>query len=461
MTTDVLSLDTVQLTDADVLYRDVHFPISDLRRYSPADAVMDNFPVYLGRWENGTTVPAIKTQTIGIDTTMIVDECDVAEVDSAMTSCDFIAPNQKKIKMGTKTLELTSLIPLFAKQRNLTTAQLGNLLTPSNGRMVIDAGNPYAINFMRFAMAAVYMAYSQTLSYSALRGDYANQFQVDGFYTQLDDGWADGDVACGDENNIAQTINWAVLCGKDANAVAGPDEVTVAGQTVTLWGETYDVPADLNFAEFLEELWIIKVEQNYVSGGVDVWEMHIEHGKGRGFLKTAACMQPCNLNGEFDQTLRERYRRLVNGQVGELYPSNQTFALLESQHVGANTLYFGPRQIAGRPTYGLAFWDMNDYFNSLGAIGTTPVRQYGMPESDTLLAETHSTIRNNFESVALQQFFTTVGDAQDCAKGTIMAYYGVLATARHLWLKVTNISSTTWVKALVSNVEIDGTDLHS
>jgi len=32
------------------------------------------------------------------------------------------------------------------------------------------------------------------------------------------------------------------------------DDVTIAGQTVTIWGTVYAVPAGLNLAEFLDDL---------------------------------------------------------------------------------------------------------------------------------------------------------------------------------------------------------------
>ena len=460
MTLNVASLDTVAVTAAGVLFRDCSWAISDLRSYAPPDDILLNMPVFLGRWDNSTPAPAITAQTINIDTTVIVDDCDAAEVTGEYDSCFLLVPDQKKIKLTTTKLQLTDLVPVFCRQRNITSQQLGLRM---NSQGLIDPGNQYQIDFARWAMAQVYQAMAQLIAYAVIKGDFANDYQVDGLLEQLENGWTEGSDACGDALNKAQAIDWGELTtvGAGPYSPASPDAVTVASKTVTLWGTVYNVPEGLNFAEFLEELWIPKVEKNYTdaAGGVDMWEMLIEHGKGRGIAKNAACMQPCQLDGNNDSTLRQRYAQMVNTLIVELFPSGRDFPILESQHVDADTLWFGPRQIAGMPTYGMSFWNMQEYLGQLGGFSDTYGQSYGVPQNDAMIAETHSALTEMAEDVTMLIDFTK--ESMDCARGSMMAYIGMIATARHIWLKVSNITSDTFVTGVASNIEIDNVDLHA
>lgn len=448
------TLDGVDILAAPVLFRDCAFPITDARKYCPPDDVLQNFPVFIGSWEDDILAPAINSQVITIDASALTEEdpCETAVVTTDLDSCALVAPNQKKIKLRTGTLDWTKLIAKFCKQRNLSKAQLGTIILP-NGQF--DLGNPYTPNFARFAMAAVAQALMKVVSESLLTGDFANRFQVDGLYTQLAGGWSNpaSGTACPAAINLRQTINWSTLTGGNGSTPASPDAVTTA-QNVTIWGVSRAVPAGLNLAEFLEELWFPAVETNYteVAGGVSMWEAHVPNGAASCFLKTAACMQPCQLNGEFDQELRERYRQMRNTKIAELYPSGRSFPIMESSGVAANHMWIGPREIAGRPTYGAFFVDLNQYFNQLGGLANQYGKAYGLPEEEPLLANLSDTIDIPFESQAIQQDVKKV--SVDCVEFALMAIYGVLAVSRHLWLDISFIACPSFVAACADDIII-------
>ncbi|MEO8608904.1 MAG: hypothetical protein ABI690_13515 [Chloroflexota bacterium] len=450
------TLDGVEgILDAPVLFRDCAFPITDARKYCPPDDVLNNFPVYIGSWEDDMLAPAISSQAIDIDASALgVDSspCETAIVTVDMDSCSLVAPNQKKIKLRTDTLDWTKLVARFCKMRNISKAQLGTIILP-NGQF--DLGNPYTPNFARFAMAAVAQALMKIVSKSVLTGDFSERFQIDGLYTQLAGGWSNpsSGTPCPAAINVRQVINWSTLTGGNGTTPASPDAVTTA-QNATIWGVSRAIPAGLNLAEFLEELWFPAVEANYtdVAGGVSMWEAHVPQGQATCFLKTAACMQPCQVTGEFDPELRARYAAMRNTKIAELYPSGRSFPLMESNSVVADTMWIGPREIGGRPTYGAFFTDLNQYFNQLGLMMNQYGKAYGLPEQDPLLGETTPIIDLPFESQAIQQ--DVLKPSIDCVQFALMAIYGVLVVSRHLWLEINHIACPTIVDACANDIVI-------
>jgi hypothetical protein len=453
MADNIATLDSVEVLSAPVLLRDCAFPVTDARKYCPPDDVLRNFPVYIGGWEDDMLAPAISSQQITVDATTVDDDpCDAAVVTTALASCALVAPNQKKLKLRTDTLDWTKLIAKYCKMRNISDRKLGRIINADGS---FDLGNPYTPNFARFAMAAVAQAFMKIMSESLLVGDFASRFQVDGLYNQLTNGWANpaSGTACPAGINVRQTINWSTLTGGNGTTNVSPDAVTTA-QNVTLWGVARAVPAGLNLAEFLEELWIPAVEKNYAetAGGVSMWEMHVRTGAASAFLKTAACMQPCQITGENDPELRARYRQMVNTKIAELYPSGRSFPLLESGQVAADTLWFGPREIDGLPTYAAFFVDLNQYFNQLGALSNQYGKAYGLPDDEPLLAELSDVADLPFESTAIQQDVLKV--SQDCVRFALMSIYGVLVVSRHLWLEITHVAAPSFIDACADDITV-------
>ena len=239
-------------------------------------------PIRLGAWEDGTIAPAITDYTREVTLVDPPDDCDVPTLRTSIDECELIAPNMAEIGIKTPNMNWVELRAQFCRQRNILPGQL--CVFNSDGS--IATGQPYVIDFIRFALNEQKHYMAQQLTRSAFIGDDANVNEFDGLYNQLENGWQQGTPACGDDLNVAQDIDWAVLTG--VGPQASPDDVTIAGQTVTWWGTVYDVPEGLNLAQFLENLWLDAVEINWADakGGVDMWEnarslwpkkVHVEH----------------------------------------------------------------------------------------------------------------------------------------------------------------------------------------
>lgn len=458
---DIVNVDEGALLESNFFMRDCQFPVSDARRRTPLDAVVANMPVFLGHWDDSTVMPFIDAQSFDIDTTGIVDtDCDTGIVNTTLSECALAAPNMKEISLKTESLKITDMIPAFCKQNNITQQQLGLILRADG---TIDPGNPYAVNFARFAYSAVMKTMLKVIAYSVLSGDAANDYECDGLYTQLANGWdapGGGLTDCDDAVNIAQVVDWAALCGNPGVATS-PDETTAAGQTITLWGTSFDVPEGLNLGELLEQFLIPAIQATWTdaAGGVDMWEMHVPHGYAIPLLRNFACITACNLGGVvIDESDRARLQSFVNTKTAELYPSGQRFPVMETRHVADNTLWFGAREIGGRPTYGVAFRSMSELMQQLGMVGQELYgKGQGVMMDDALLAETDTLLRGNFEAAAFQ--WDVIKTSMKCFEFGAMAEYSTIALSRHTWLKIEDVDVKTAAPRPASEVSVDSTAL--
>lgn len=452
--TDIVTVGGGALTASGMLGRDCAFPITRLTKRLMNDEVLTRMMVFSGFWEDDTSVPVELTQAIDIDTTVVVDACDTAVVDAALTEGALIAPNMRKVKVATKSLQVDELIPAFCKQRNISRSELGLVLN-SDGS--IDPGNEYAVDFARFALASISKALAQILSQRIMRGDVSQDFGIDGLYTQLSSGWDQGSPVVPQYLNQAVTIDWQDLTG--SGGATTPDDLTVASKTINLWGETLDVPVGENLAEFINDFLIPAVENHWTDdeGGVDVWEFHVPSGTKRCMINVAACIQPCGGDsGIWDTTLRERIIDLRARDVVRLFPSQREIPMWESPHVEPNVMWLGPRSIGGAPTYGVVFRDMNQLFNAIGVLGDT----YGMGSGyfnaeEPLLTDIRQAVSIPFEATAIHQDIRKV--SVDCVQASLMVKLGVLVVARHLWFKITGVTCANFIDtSITSGVTIDG-----
>lgn len=449
---DVMGVD---IRSAPMFARDCAFPITDWVKRCPPDQVVANIPVHLGAWENGTIAPSLTDYEDQVDTTgMDADGCDAPVVRTTLESCNLIAPDMKEISFQTPKINWRDIRTQFCRQRNILPNQL--CVFDNNGNLAV--GQPYTIDFIKFALQALARVFAKQITRSIMIGDAANLNEVDGIYTQIDNGWdAAGADPCNPDLNHGVVIDWNALCGNPhGTGCAYPDDKTIAGGTINIWGEIHEVPAGLTLADFFEDLWIDKVNIDWADsrGGVDSWEMHMHWGQAKCFLHNAACMKPCSGCNDFDTGLRERFANLMNAKMVELYPSHRRFPILETRYVPKNTIRFGPRSIGGRPTYGVFFENIDRYLNTLP---DTYGGHMGMPEmtDNVLVPETETLLREMFEN---QTVFWDVNKlSAKCIRALIMAFYGVLVCSRHLWLRIDNVCCPSFVGDCDSHLSIDGT----
>lgn len=447
MTTSVVTLDGVDIRSAPVMARDCSFPITDFLSNIPKDQVFDNTPIFYGGWEDGTVAPAFRNVSYNVDvTTNAGDECRSPVVNYSITTCELEAPNMQEISFETPRLKIRDLMTKFCRARGIAPGRFSPFDQSGN----IVASNPMALDFERYALQGIYDVLGHQFIKSAMVGDASNINEFDGFYNQLENGWAPhGSTPCPDALNKATVIDWGALCGKSSGTAAMADDVTVTGKTISVWGETIPVPVGVNLAQFLNDFWIEKVNMEFADrhGGITLWEAHIEWGKARTFLNTAACMRPCDGRDD-DPEMRSRLAQFRNTNIATLYPSGVSFPFLQSRYVGTNTMWFGPRELGGNLMKGIFIDDVTQY------LAGQPMRPYGeftYSGGDFSLLQVDEW-RSEIEGRGL--YWSLDKESAKCFRGTVMTYAGQVVMGRHLWLKLTNITSPTILRLDEPNITI-------
>jgi len=454
-TTNIATLDGVEIKSAPVRARDCAFPITNMLDCILGDEVLDNMNFIMGDWEDDTNLPGIVDQKHNVNIPENLDECESGTVDTEFTSIEFTAPNMVPVSLCTPKMIIRDLKEKFCSNVGRNILAGCNLFNADGS---FKMGEPYVPSFMRLALGGVENVMGELIGLSAIKGDASEIFQFDGLYTQIDNGWTTAAApAVADPINLGQVINWATLTGGTAGTPVSVDDTTAAGQTVTLWGETKDVPEGLSLAEFLNDLWIDAVELNYAQkcGGVTAWEMHVGWGKARCFLNATACMQPCGISGEFDQQLRARLADYRATNIAKLYPSGLAFPMLQTKYIEDNTLRFGPGSIGGVPTYSVFFRDYNEILDELAPLrddiyGTSFGIQW---EYDPMMMRRSDVMRDNMEAVAL--YADIFKESAKCVKACLEYEAGMLVMFRHLWLKIEDVSCDSFVCTPSTDVWIE------
>lgn len=430
-----ITIDGVDIRSAAILNRDCSTPITSLRKRCAKDQAFQHLPIWYGGWDSGVKQPAITGVKYTIDTTQsAADACKAPIVRTALTGCELLLPNMKCIKLSTDVLQWSDLVNRYCSQRSIS--RRGVQIFGADGRL--DWTQAHTLNILKFALAGVWDALALTLVNGALCGDFAELNEVDGLYTQLDNGWQMSTAdPCPSAFNSAQVIDWNDLTGGAAGGTASPDKCTVAGKTVTIWGETFDVPEGINLAEFFDDLWIEKInDEGMCDGMVDLWELHTYPGQKKCIQNTVNCMKPCTSCFD-DPDARERLADFRAEDMMELYPSKIKVPIVQSRCVKKNTMYFGPRMIDGEYTYGLVLDDIDKHLSML------PVNPWNRMEMSREAHEENSFLcaedwREDIESRAM--FWDLYPVSSSCVQGHVQLCAGVLATNRHLWLRVDNVA---------------------
>jgi len=190
--------------------------------------------------------------------------------------------------------------------------------------------------------------------------------------------------------------------------------------------------------------------------GEVMWEMHMPKGFGRKLLESTACIQPCGNDASYDREVRDRWIEQFRTKVARVEPDDLMFPLMETQWAGYNEMRFVPREIAGNPTYGMYYRNMDQYMASVGMLAESPFVHFGLMDDEEMIADTHQYIRDNFESLAYYWHINRNGPK--CVDVQLMSEIGALVTYRHLWLKITHVSAESLInQTRTSEISIDGT----
>ena len=216
----------------------------------------------------------------------------------------------------------------------------------------------------------------------------------------------------------------------------------MAGKTVTIWGETFAIPEGINLAEFLDDLWIEKIDaEGMCEGMVDMWEMHVYPGQAKCIQNTVNCMKPCT-SCDDDPESRERLSDFRKNQMIELYPSRIPVPIIQSRSMTQNTMRFGPRMIDGEYTYGLVLDDIDKHLSML------PVNPWNRLETNHMEQKESSFLcaedwRDDIEEKAM--FWDLYPVSSTCVQGSVQLCAGMIVTNRHLWLRIDNVGCSSLI----------------
>jgi hypothetical protein len=133
----------------------------------------------------------------------------------------------------------------------------------------------------------------------------------------------------------------------------------------------------------------------------------------------------------------------------EFFPSRTKVRVKQSRYMPANTLRFGPRTIDRNPTYGLFIDLVDDY---LSMLPTDPFDRFKFRGNEEVSFLCSDDWRNEIETRGV--FWNLKAVDAKCVQGTSQICAGMLATARHLWLRIDHVYCGSLVDSCPSPITV-------
>ena len=407
------------------------------------DDVLANFPVKLGRINPGITQPVLIGQEPTFTTS--VDPCISGEIDTDLNGCEWVVPEQKLIDFCSGSIPWRDTWQRFCNSRAIPSNQCPPALQPFGRDGGVNLGSPLLEDFMVYTLDGMANAYMLWLNRVGLTGDFANDLEIDGLYTQLRNGWdyAAGSGTC-DEYNIAQTIAWDTITAAsedcDGNSNAGYAGAVIDPSTdVTFWLSNVTSVGGWGLAQILANHMDAVEDYTASRGGVTQWELHVPKGYKNCIIEAVSCLRVC-CNAELDtEVTNDRYARLRRQNIVDLYPyRDDQIVMLETNEL-TDSIFLVPRMIGECETYAMVFDPVGDYFGMLAEVHGDFIP--GMPNvdlaADPLIMETAEVLADNLETVAFGTSVSKEGDK--CIRACINSVPTVIAYDRCVALEVTGI----------------------
>jgi len=372
---------------------DCEMPILDLRPLCP-DAVINNFPVFFGRWEVNTQLPIMLDDNYS--TTAPEGLCDPTTFTTEVQTCSVLMPNQKIMYFGTDEMPYRETMEMFCGAQRLAR-------TPTLFRAdgTLDPGSPLADRFLSYILSDLRRQMMRRLREIFWNGDGAVTHQFEGVLPQLIDGLSPVSGGGGCDDYRAVVIDWNAMVGGTGATSHPAATITAANDSITIHGQTFTGLTGLDLVDFLTLFYERVNQYDFAAyGGVDQWELWLGRGKTNCIAELAACKQPCNgCTPGTDPEQRARYARFRVNKSISLYPyDNDMIPLLESPELG-NTMVFAPKIVGGRPMAGWVFRNQDEQLAILR--GEVPIYGYGggLPDETDLFPDDTLT---DFETSAFQ-----------------------------------------------------------
>ena len=162
------------------------------------------------------------------------------------------------------------------------------------------------------------------------------------------------------------------------------------------------------------------------------------------------CMKPCS-SCDDDPEARARLADFRRNSIVEFYPSGTMVPVMQSRSMPANTLRFGPRMIDGEYTYGLFIDDIDKY---LSMLPTNPFNRFALTKEAVM--DNSFLCREDWREEIEERgiYWNLHPTSSTCVEGEVQLCAGVLATSRHLWLRIENVGCASLIGDCDTEIEV-------
>ena len=404
-------------------------PILDLRPLMPDD-ILANIPRFLYRWEDDTTMRILLDDNY--NSSAAATSCDFVTFSSETLECSVQIPNQKRIAGGVEDVDYMQFMTEFCKAHRIT-----NFPTLFNADGSFNQGAEMASEFIEYILADLRRRYMQYLRDQAWNGDQANQDELHGLMTQLDE----GPMTVGDKCEPYEmvTFNWSTLTGTGGSTATDPSAtIAAASDVLTIHGMDFDGNTGLNMVEFLV-LWLERLFEYDLAAWRDseiVFELWTGKGQTTCIANLAACMQPCDgcVNPLSDPQIRDRAADFRRNKRIWLYPYDNVTINIRTSPELVDEMILVPVSLGGRPMIAWIFRDQVEQW----AIVNGEMPYYGaqagaLPDDNFLYPTDEVDAASRFE---LRAFQVQVQKNGNCISYWINSESAIVLFGWHLWLRM-------------------------
>jgi hypothetical protein len=417
-------------------------PIMDLRAACPDD-VIKNVPRFFDRWEDGTSTQVLLEDNWSI--TASEDACEPSAASREILDCTMLLPDQEQIAIGLGAdVQFRDLMRRFCDAKRIVKFPT---LFRADGSF--DTGQPLSGEFIYFLLGELRGPFMKHLRYSFWSGSSANMHEFDGVLTQLNAGVLSSGGGCEPLNHVS--LDWATLTGNPGGVSAPDATIDAANDAITIHGEVYTGMTGLNMVEFLR-LWMERLMEyefaNYALQDIE-FELWVPNGQTTCIAELAACMQPCDgcVDPLSDPGIRARAASFRRDKIITLYPYDDVPITIRTTRALGDDYLFVPKMVAGRPTIGWVFRDMQRELEIANGVIPFYGSQVGPSEpyeplysEDEIEMDPATLFESRFARLNVQR-------NQECLNVWLTAEAAVLLFARHTWVQFSGMNCAGLVPA--------------
>jgi len=427
-----MTIDVTTWTPAVPFGRACQTPILDMRPLVK-DRVLENMDVYIGRWEDGTTMKVLLQESYDIETSE--SDCAPSEASYELTECTVVLPDQRLISIGFSELPYRDTMRKFCTPLGLT-----RFPTLFNRDGSFNEGNPLADRFIVYILGALRRVFMKGVRQYAMTGSQAIRHQVEGIMTQIANGPMTDGAGC--ELYDFAKLDWNALVGGTGTASPASATITAENDTINLLGYTFTGMEGMNAGDlivaWLERMMDYDLVDYMMEDGRVAFDLWHPRGQRKCLAELFACMQPCGgcVDPMSDQGIRARSEEFRKTGIVWAFPyDNIRIRMLETPAL-TDTYVLRPTTVEGRPTAAIVFRDLQDEQDILEGELPWFGTQAGLPDT-TPLHMADEIEAGQFQERAFQLHLTRNGN---CISAFINTEFAIPIFAPQTWLVLQNMT---------------------